>query len=135
MRRPATTVTSAQIRLDKWLWAARFYKTRALASAAISGGKVQVNGQRSKPARTVRIGDRYSIRRGFEIFEVIVAGLSEQRGPASVAQALYRETDLSVARRAAESEKLKLARLQRPLTEGRPDKKQRRKIRQFIEKS
>jgi ribosome-associated heat shock protein Hsp15 len=134
MSRAPSSISSSQVRLDKWLWAARFFKTRALASAAVSGGKVQANGQRTKPARAVKIGDCYSIRRGYEIFDVIVAGLSEQRGPANVAQELYRETALSVARRAAETEKLKLARLQRPVTEGRPDKKQRRKIRQFIEK-
>lgn len=128
-------LNDAGVRLDKWLWAARFFKTRALASAAISGGKVHANGQRLKPARAVKIGDCYSIRRGYEIFEIVVVELSERRGSASVAQLLYSETAASLAKRAAEAEKLELARLQRPVTAGRPDKKQRRKIRQFIEKS
>ena len=87
------------VRLDKWLWAARFFKTRALASAAVSGGKVHSNGQSLKPSRAVRQGDRFEIRRGFECFEVVVTGLSERRGPASSAQSLYHETDSSVARR------------------------------------
>lgn len=129
-----SSVSDSTVRLDKWLWATRFFKTRALASAAVTGGKVHANGQRLKPARSVKRGDCYSIRRGYEIFEVIVVELSERRGSASVAQMLYRETEASVARRAAEAEKLKLARLQRPLSSGRPDKKQRRKIRQFIDK-
>ena len=128
-------LSDTSVRLDKWLWAARFFKTRALASAAISGGKVHANGQRLKPARAVKNGDCYSIRRGYEIFEIVVLELSERRGSASVAQLLYSETAASLAKRAAEAEKLELARLQRPVTAGRPDKKQRRKIRQFIEKS
>jgi ribosome-associated heat shock protein Hsp15 len=130
----ASDVSESRVRLDKWLWAARFFKTRALASAAVTGGKVHANGQRTKSARAVKVGDCYSIRRGYEIFEVIVVDLSERRGSASVAKLLYRETEASMVKRAAEAEKLKLARLQRPVSTGRPDKKQRRKIRQFIEK-
>jgi ribosome-associated heat shock protein Hsp15 len=131
---PVANLSDSPVRLDKWLWAARFFKTRALANAAIAGGKVQGNGQRLRPARAVKVGDCYSLRRGHEIVDVIVVGLSAQRGSASVAQGLYRETETSVARRAAVAEKLELARLQRPVSTGRPDKKQRRKIRQFIEK-
>ena len=122
------------VRLDKWLWAARFFKTRALASAAISAGKVHSGGQRVKPSRTVKLAECYEIQRGFERFEVIVDGLSEQRGPAASAQRLYRETDDSIAQRAVEAEKRKLAALARPRSEGRPDKKQRRQIRRFNEK-
>ena len=122
------------VRLDKWLWAARFFKTRALAAAAIKGGKVQCEGQRLKAARSVRVGECLRIRRGFEQFEIVVLQLSEQRGPATEARLLYRETESSIAERAAEAEKRQLARLQRPVTEGRPDKKQRRQIRRFIEK-
>lgn len=122
------------VRLDKWLWAARFFKTRALAATAVSGGKVQANGQRLKPARAVKAGDCFRIRRGFEQFEVVVLELSERRGPAAQAQLLYRETEASVSNRAAEAEKRELARMQRPVSTSRPDKKQRRKIRQFIEK-
>lgn len=124
----------ANTRLDKWLWAARFFKTRALAAAAVTGGKVHLQGQRVKPARGVKTGDCYQIRRGFEQFEVIVTALGERRGSAADAQLLYCETDGSLERRYAEAEKRKLAMLQRPQTQGRPDKKQRRKIRQFIEK-
>ena len=127
-------MTRDDIRLDKWLWAARFFKTRALASAAVSGGKVHLRGQRVKPARFVKVGDCYSIRRGFEVFEIIVTDLSARRGPAASAQQLYQETEASAERRLIEAEKRKLAMMQRPQTEGRPDKKQRRKIRRFIDK-
>ena len=127
-------MSADSVRLDKWLWAARFFKTRALAAAAVGSGKVQCGGQTVKPARGVKLDDRYEVQRGFERYEIVVTGLSEQRGPASSAQLLYRETDDSVAQRAVESEKRKLAALARPRSEGRPDKKQRRQIRRFIEK-
>jgi len=120
-----------RVRLDKWLWAARFYKTRQLAGEAVSGGKVHLGGNRIKPSRSVKLDDCYEIQRGFERFEIIVTGLSEQRGSAVVARELYRETEISQRRRSDESEKRKLAALQRPRTSGRPDKKQRRKIHRF----
>ena len=120
-------MSSDTVRLDKWLWAARFFKTRALASAAVSGGKVHLGGGRVKPSRGVKIDDVFEIRRGYERFEVVVTGLGARRGSASEAQLLYRETEASVARRGAEAE-------QRPHSEKRPDKKQRRQIRQFNEK-
>ena len=122
-------------RLDKWLWAARFYKTRALASDAVSGGKVHLQGHRIKPSRAVKIGDCFEIQRGYERFEVVVTALSERRGSATEAQALYEETADSRERREIESEKRKLAALQRPRSTSRPDKKQRRKIRQFTGKT
>ena len=121
-------------RLDKWLWAARFFKTRALATAAVNGGKVHARGQSLKPSRAVRIDDCFEVRRRYEIFEIVVTGINERRGSASAAQLMYRETESSVVRRQAEAEKRKLAMMQRPQTAGRPDKKQRRQIRQFIEK-
>ncbi len=124
-----------RVRLDKWLWAARFYKTRALASTAVSGGKVHLQGHRIKPSRAVKIGDCFEIQRGFERFEVIVAGLSERRGSATEAQMLYQETEASREQREIEAEKRRLAALQRPRSPTRPDKKQRRKIRQFTGKS
>jgi ribosome-associated heat shock protein Hsp15 len=130
----ATPMTEPGIRLDKWLWAARFFKTRALASAAVSGGKVHCAGSSLKPSRAVKLGDCLEIRRGFERHEIIVTGLSEQRGPATSAQLLYRETEASVVRRAAEAEKRKLAMMAHPHSAGRPDKKQRRQIRRFIDK-
>ncbi|WP_200833021.1 RNA-binding S4 domain-containing protein, partial [Spiribacter sp. SSL99] len=84
------------VRLDRWLWAARFFKTRRLAVDAIKGGKVDVDGVRAKPARAVRAGNRLLIRKGPQTFEVDVEGLAEQRGPAPQAEALYTETDASV---------------------------------------
>ena len=124
-----------KVRLDKWLWAARFFKTRALASAAVSGGKVHLGGHRIKPSRTVKIDDCFEIQRGYERYEVVVTALSERRGSADEAQSLYRETEASVSKRASEAEKRKLAMMQRPRSESRPDKRQRRRIRQFIQKS
>ncbi len=122
------------VRLDKWLWAARFFKTRALASEAVSGGKVHLAGNRIKPSRKVKLDDCYEIRRAYERYEVIVTDVSDRRGPASSAQNLYRETEDSIERRGVEAEKRKLALMQRPRSSTRPDKKQRRKIRQFNEK-
>ena len=87
------------MRLDKWLWAARFFKTRALARQAIETGKIEVDGQRPKASRSVRIGDALRVGRGEELFEVEVLQVSDSRGPASLAQALYRESDASRARR------------------------------------
>jgi ribosome-associated heat shock protein Hsp15 len=127
-------VSVDNVRLDKWLWAARFYKTRALATAAVNGGKVHARGQSVKPSRAVRIGDCLEVRRSYESFEIVVTGINERRGSASAAQLMYRETASSVLRRQAEAEKRKLAMMQRPQTTGRPDKKQRRQIRRFIEK-
>ena len=127
-------MNTGSVRLDKWLWAARFFKTRALASTAVSGGKVHLNGARVKPSRAVKIDDVFEVRRGYECFEIIVTGLGARRGSAAEAQLLYRETEASVARRRDEAEKRKLALMQRPRSEKRPDKKQRRQIRQFIEK-
>ena len=122
-----------EVRLDKWLWAARFYKTRALAGAAVGGGKVQLQGQRGKPSHRVAPGERYELRRGQDLVEVVVTGLSARRGSASDAAELYAETDASVARRARESEQRRLAAMSRPRPAARPDKKQRRQIRRFNE--
>jgi len=124
-----------KVRLDKWLWAARFYKTRALAGEAVTGGKVHLSGQRVKPSRSVKIGDCFEVHRGYERYQVIVTDLSERRGSASAAQTLYRETEASIEKRGSEAEKRKLAMMQRPHSESRPDKKQRRQIRQFNGKS
>jgi len=122
-------------RLDKWLWAARFYKTRAIASQAVSGGKVHFLGQRVKPSRPVKINDCYQINRGQERFEVIVSAISSKRGSASIAHTLYVETEESQRQREAEAEKRKLAAMQRPSSDYRPNKQERRKIRQFTGKS
>ncbi len=122
-------------RLDKWLWAARFFKTRALAAAAVSGGKVHLNGQRVKPSRPVKLEDCYQIHRANERFEIIVTGLSSRRGSATIAQTLFEETEASQLQRQSEAEKRKLAALQRPHSDYKPNKQERRKIRQFTGKS
>ncbi|EYC50944.1 RNA-binding protein S4 [Hylemonella gracilis str. Niagara R] len=117
------------MRLDKWLWAARFYKTRALAAEEIGKGRARVNGQLAKPARDVRPGDRLTLRQGVVEREVIVRGLSAQRGPAPAAALLYEETPESIARRAAADEQQRLA--AEPalsLGQGRPTKRDRRQL-------
>jgi ribosome-associated heat shock protein Hsp15 len=122
---------AAKIRIDKWLWAARFFKTRAIASDAVNGGKVHLNGQRIKASRTVKVNDVCDIQRGFEKMTVVILQLAERRGSASVAQTLYHETEQSVALREKESEQRKLARLQIPIMDHRPSKRERRKLRDF----
>jgi len=117
------------IRLDLWLWAARFYRTRTLAKQAVDTGKVDVGGQRAKPARTVRVGDAMRIVRGDETFEVEVLALSDQRGPASVAQTLYAESDESKARRLETIASLRAGRAGYQPPHGKPDKRARRLIR------
>jgi ribosome-associated heat shock protein Hsp15 len=116
------------VRIDKWLWAARFYKTRGLAGEAIKGGKVSVNGARSKASRELRPGDSVTLRQGQEQKTVIVRALSDQRGPASSAQQLYEETAESVTRREQEKSLRQLAAAQRPRGEGRPTKRDRRQL-------
>lgn len=122
---------SERVRIDKWLWAARFFKTRVLAGEAVDGGKVHVNGDRVKAARPLKPGDRLEIRRGQEQFEVIVRALSERRGPASVAQELYEETESSAARRQAAAEQQRALAAATPHFEGRPDKRSRRALAKF----
>ena len=117
------------VRLDLWLWAARFYRTRALAKQAIETGKVEVDGQRAKPARMLRGGEALRLARGEELFEVVVLALSDTRGPASVAQALYAESEASRARRDAERASRAAARAGYRAPEHKPDKRARRLIR------
>jgi ribosome-associated heat shock protein Hsp15 len=120
-----------KVRLDKWLWAARFYKTRALAADAIDGGKVQVNGERAKRAKMVQTGDEVRIRNGpYEQF-VHVTALSERRGPASVAATLYQETAASRDARAAVAAHVKAMQIQTRYDTGRPSKRDRRQIEAF----
>ena len=117
------------VRLDVWLWAARFFKTRSLAKHAVETGKVDAGGQRAKPSRLVRAGDALRIARGEEIFEVEVRGLSAVRGPAPAAQALYAESEESRLRReAARAERAAQRAGYRP-PESKPDKRARRLIR------
>lgn len=119
----------ASVRLDLWLWAARFYKTRALAKHAIETGKVDVGGQRAKPSRSVRVGDALVVARGEERFEVEVVGLSTMRGPASIAQALYRESDASKLAREQARAVRAAERAGFSPPESKPDKRARRLIR------
>jgi ribosome-associated heat shock protein Hsp15 len=119
--------TLEKLRIDKWLWAARFFKTRSIAVDAIENGRVLLDGARVKPARSVAVGDRVEIRIGQVVFDVEVLDLSDKRGPAPVAQKLYRESDESRERRAAIAAELKL----QPeffTTRGRPTKRDRREI-------
>lgn len=123
-----------RVRVDKWLWAARFFKTRALAAKACELGRVQANGQALKPAREVHVGATLEIKTEGGLFVVEVLGLSDVRGPAPVAQALYRETDESGEARAKEA----AARREHPFvpplrTPGRPTKRDRRLIHRFRE--
>jgi ribosome-associated heat shock protein Hsp15 len=119
------------LRLDKWLWAARFFKTRAVASRACDIGRIQSNGQRAKPAREVHAGDKLRIENERGIFEIEVLLVSTVRGPAAVAQTLYSESDASrEARLHLEAERKALEQYVR-LPEGRPSKRDRRRIIQF----
>src|SRR5665213_745659 len=118
------------MRLDKWLWAARFFKTRSLAVEAIEGGRVSVNGDRAKPAKEVRVGDALAIRRPPFEFAVVVKALSDKRGPATVAAALYEETEQSRARRAALAAEIKAQ--PQPTFNGRPTKKTRRDYEKWL---
>lgn len=119
------------MRLDKWLWAARFYKTRSMAADAVDGGKVKLNDATVKPAKDVKLGDRLQIRAGEQTFEVLVAGLNEQRRPAPEARLLYEETPESIERRAREAELRKLAPMPGDDYKGRPTKRDRRQLGRF----
>jgi len=126
---------NTELRLDKWLWAARFFKTRQLAVAAITGGKVQVNGQRTKPGKTVQAGRRLIIHKGALEWDLVVEGISRQRRPASEAALLYMESEASRLRRQA----LVRERRERGDTvrgaRGQPNKRDRRMIQRFTRKS
>ena len=119
---------NSAIRLDKWLWAARFYKSRALARALIEGGKVHYNGQRSKPGKVVEVGAHLKLWQGDEEKEVEIRQLTVQRRSAGEAQQLYHETAQSVAKRAKNAEARRLNALYAPHPDTRPDKKQRRDL-------
>jgi len=123
-----------EVRLDKWLWAARLYKTRSLATVAINGGRVHVNGARVKPSRDARIGDVVLLTRGEDPMELTVRALSDKRGKASDAQSLYEETPGSIEIRATRSALRKSKALINPAPEKRPDKRSRRNIIRFTKR-
>lgn len=126
------TTQLSKLRLDKWLWAARFYKTRSLAAREIGTGRVQVNDQPAKPAREVAPGDMVRVRKGDTVFHVRVAALSNVRGPAPVAQQLYEETADSIAAREAAAEARRYApEPAHTIREGRPTKRERRQMERF----
>ena len=124
-------MTDQPVRFDKWLWAARFFKTRALAKQAIEGGKVHYNGARSKPSRAVELEAELIIRQGWDEKTVIVKALSSQRRGADVASLLYEETPDSISKRTLNAEQRKLQRATLAAPEHRPNKKQRRQIVRF----
>jgi len=117
------------MRVDKWLWAARFFKTRSICKAAIEGGKVHHNGERVKVSKDVRVGMELTIQQGFDRKTVLIKALSAVRGAAPIAQQLYEETEVSIARRELIATQRKLHNLARP--ENRPSKKDRRQISKF----
>jgi ribosome-associated heat shock protein Hsp15 len=116
------------VRIDKWLWAARFFKTRSLATDAVDTGKVRLDGERIKPARTVKLDDKLSIDNGAETWEVRVMGISDVRGGAPIARTLYEETEESVGKRENDAEARKLYREPGTTIKGRPTKRDRRAI-------
>jgi ribosome-associated heat shock protein Hsp15 len=122
---------SETVRVDKWLWAARFFKTRSMSREAIQGGKVQLNDSRVKPGRNLHPGDQLRIRRGDDEFIITVEALSSRRGPAAVAQSLYSESPENRQQREAQAEQRRLQHQDSRQRERRPDKKQRRQIIRF----
>ena len=128
MAKKETETASTAVRIDKWLWAARFYKTRSLARAMVEGGKVDYNGAKAKPSRSVEVGATIRLLQGFSRKEVVVKALSDVRGPAAVAATLYEETPESIARREEEARLNNLAALMNRRPESKPNKKERREL-------
>lgn len=122
---------SSSVRLDKWLWAARFFKTRSIAREAVAGGKVHLNGNRAKPGRAINTGDELRIQRGEEEYNITVLEASMRRGPAIVARTLYEESEENRIQREKLAEERKLDHQAHQTRERRPDKRQRRKIIRF----
>ena len=127
-----TDAANNSVRLDKWLWAARFFKTRSIATDAVESGKIKLNGERPKPAKAVKVGDKLEVRAGPYTFAISVLGLSDKRGPAPVAQQLYAESAESIAARQLLSQQFRADAGSAPLFRGRPTKKARRQIVRFV---
>jgi len=134
MAKEATPGQGTSVRLDKWLWAARFFKTRSLATEAVNGGKIELNGLRPKPSKDVKVGDQLRVRLGPFIHEITVRALSERRGPASMAALLFEESPDSVAARERLREQHRLAPVAQYEDRGRPTKKDRRAMSAFEER-
>ena len=130
--RPEDGVDDGRIRFDKWLWAARFYKTRSLCVQAIDAGQARVNGERAKPARAMRVGEAVSVRKSGIVCEVLVTALSDRRGGAPDAAKLYRETEASAVAREQLLQERRAAEASQPRFPGRPTKRQRRKLEDFL---
>ena len=124
----------SSVRLEKWLWAARFFKTRSVAREAVAGGKVHLNGNRAKPGRPLNIGDELRIQRAEEEYTITIVDLTARRGPATVARMLYEESEESRVKREKLAEERKLNYVQNSSNEGRPDKRQRRRLIRFRNK-
>lgn len=124
----STHISEERLRIDKWLWHVRFFKTRSLAADAVAGGKVKIDGERVKPAHALRVGQHVSLTLGDRALEVLVLALPARRGPATQAQASYAETAASAERSAHWREQRRLAALARPIPDHRPDKRERRQL-------
>ena len=122
------------LRIDKWLWAARFFKTRSLAAQAVSGGHVQIAEQRIKASRRLRRGELVHIRRGTQVWDIVVRGLRDERRPAPEARTLYEETPASIERRTSEQARREQAEMRRARSPGRPTKRDRRALAQWRER-
>ena len=122
------------LRIDKWLWAARFFKTRSLAAQAVSGGLVQIADQRIKASRRLRRGELVHIRRGTQAWDIVVRGLRDERRPAPEAQTLYEETPASIERRTSEQARREQRAMRRARSHGRPTKRDRRALAQWRER-
>lgn len=131
----ATGDLALRARFDKWLWAARFYKTRALAAEAIDNGQARLNDQRVKAAHAVRSGDTVGVRKAGVAWTVVVTGIADRRGSATDAAALYRETAASLAARDEESLRRREAANETPPLPGRPTKRERRKLADFLDQA
>jgi ribosome-associated heat shock protein Hsp15 len=127
-------MTNDGIRIDKWLWTSRFFKTRALASNAVNGGKVHLNGQRVKAGRLVKIGDVLSIQKNYDLYEVSITGINKTRRPAKEACLTYDESEQSRLKREQEQKMKKLASATRPVPKRKPGKHEREQLRQFKQK-
>ena len=128
---PKTHEEPQRVRLDRWLWAARFFKSRAMAKTAIEWGKVEIDRQRAKPAKEVSIGQRLEIRRGHEVYDVEITALADKRGSATIAATLYKETQDSQNRRAEDAARRKMERAGLRIPEKRPEKRARRALAQL----